>query len=364
MTDTNKLVMRLRDVLTNAYHQNEFAEFMFLHFGDLNTKPYFDYAGLPGATEYQKRVLEVLWWALRWSGNLTFTIKLARLACVDRPERNDLRQLVIDLDLAHAAARALAPVAPANPSNFVPVAAPVPFELTNSLELFRFKPRELTDDLRSKFRSSSHAQYDLPSQFHLSESEARRLAAVLALETYPDAEYLRWLSERITVEQPLIGYVAAQALVLAALRLTPGELTRVRACTKDAIDRLDGLVESNDRVDAGYDIAARKRLLQTAVSLVDMRAKVGKVGLPPAQLDAFLNSLLSVFDLKTFERLFEVHFRSALRFLVNLSDPFELVVVNVAVLAREKGWERDLVKAAYNEHSAEPAFVAANAIVP
>jgi hypothetical protein len=63
-------------------------------------------------------------------------------------------------------------------------------------------------------------EHDLVDRFHLSESDGERLVAVLALVRRPDTRYLRWLAERMAVENRFVGYQAAVALEAAAQTLS------------------------------------------------------------------------------------------------------------------------------------------------
>ena len=88
---------------------------------------------------------------------------------------------------------------------------------------------ELSQDLAEVGRRDAAERGDRPpGDGSTSESDGDRLAAVLVLEARPDAAYLRWLSERVTVEDASIGLLAVKALIIAALRLGLDDLERVR----------------------------------------------------------------------------------------------------------------------------------------
>lgn len=68
----------------------------------------------------------------------------------------------------------------------------------------------------SQLRTMSLSVYPLLPDLMGSSSAGERLAAVSALEELPHPRYLTWLSQRLGVEKPYLGYRAAQALLAAA----------------------------------------------------------------------------------------------------------------------------------------------------
>lgn len=351
------LMERLQGLITAAYSEDEFGALMFPFEAD------FDFAGLSGKLPFGIKVFETVKWAYRF-GEAEHVLWLARVASEKRPKRNDLKELVRDIEAAIRPANGPAPAAAlphglATPATETP--AELPADLVNSLGLLetrQFSLEDLVLDLRPKLRAASYRRHDLPGRFHLSESRGHRLTAVLALETEPDPVYFRWLSERVTVETPFVGFIASQAMTAAALRSPARDLGRAREASIDAADRLDDLVEVDDQLTPRYDVAARKRQLQLALSLIDMRVKKGASVIDLGEIDGFLAALARGFDRDGFERLCRDRLQTALKWLANPNDPIELIIVNVVVTARDKSWERDLIRAAYEERSTDPTFVA------
>jgi hypothetical protein len=332
---SQKFFTRLRDLICVAYTQAEFGDVM-LEEVDQNV---FDYGGLAPNQAYDEKVMEAIRWANRFGGPKR-VLWLATIVSQRRPERHDLAALAADIEAA------------LEPATF-------PLELSAPLGAFdegATTLADLTRDFRPLLRKTSYQKHDLPGRYHLSDSEGRRLAAVLALEANPKPEYLRWLSERITVEPPQVAFVSAQALTAAALRLSRDHLERVRAAAQSAGDRLDGLAELDDQAAVGFDPAARKRQLQSALSLVEIRTRKGKSLLPPAEFDTFVGGLSSAFDVDGFDQLCRDRLQTSLKRLANLMDPLELIIINVVLTAREKGWERDLIVAAYQERPNDAAL--------
>jgi hypothetical protein len=346
------LMIRLRKFISDAYDDNEFGMLLFENLDD----KIFDYASLPSSWGHEVKVLETVKWANRYGGT-TRILWLARIARDGRPERSEFQQLVKDIEqiiqVAEAALPPLASSAGALPPSLPP-------ELAGPLGLFAEQSSTLANlarDLRIILRTTSYQSFDLAGRFHLSESEGERLTAVLALEKAPDPGYLRWLAERVTVEKPLIGLMAAQALVTASLWLNQRDLGRIGNAISDATDLLDGLADADEQPAVG-NVAARKRQLQAALSLVEMRSRNGRSMLPPADLEGFLSALISTFDRDGFDGLFQRRLQSSLKWVANLNDPIELIVVNVVLTARDFGWERELIRAAYEERKDHPTFAA------
>ena len=344
------LMIRLKDLICEAYSDDEFGMLLFGRVDDSG----FDYSGLPSSMAYQSKVLETVRWANRY-GKTQHVLWLAKLASDGRPLRDDFKQLVRDIE------DIIQPTVTAVPSLLASAATPLlplPTELAGPLGLFATQSSTLPNlarDLRTILRTTSYQPFDLPGRFHLSESEGERLTAVLALEKAPDPGYLRWLSERVTVEKPLIGFMAAQALATAGLRLHQIALGRIAKAISDATDLLDGLADADEQPAVG-DVAARKRQLQAALSLVEMRSRNGRSMLPPADLEGFLSALISTFDRNGLDGLFQRQLQTSLKWLANLNDPMELIVVNVVLAARDNGWERELIRAAYEERKDHPIF--------
>ena len=100
--------------------------------------------------------------------------------------------------------------------------------------------------------------------------------------------YLRWLSERVLVESPFVAFAATQSLTAAALRLSAGEMVRVRQVSKAAIERLNWLAEEED-IARELSAEARKHQLETAVSIGELRTtKAGSIIAPMKPTSSWL----------------------------------------------------------------------------
>ncbi len=111
----------------------------------------------------------------------------------------------------------------------------------------------------SKLRAFSLACYDMLPTLAASNSPGERLAAISFLEVKPSTEYLSWLSERLKVEKPFVGYHAAWALRYAAQQLPRENLNTVRAAIDAALAIL-GEDRMSDR--ARTLLAAQRELSQ------------------------------------------------------------------------------------------------------
>jgi hypothetical protein len=81
--------------------------------------------------------------------------------------------------------------------------------------------------IASTMRTMAPSTYSLLAMLAGSDSPGERLAAVVALQVLPHPEYLMWLSERMAIEKPFIGYHAAIALLAAARTLSDSDLDQV-----------------------------------------------------------------------------------------------------------------------------------------
>jgi hypothetical protein len=94
--------------------------------------------------------------------------------------------------------------------------------------------------IASKMRSLALPAHPLFGELVTSESAGQRLAAVSILEAIPNADHLPWLTERIAVEKPFIGYHAAIALLNAARNLRASENhAAVEEAIRQALQNLD-----------------------------------------------------------------------------------------------------------------------------
>jgi hypothetical protein len=212
--------------------------------------------------------------------------------------------------------------------------------------------------LRPKLREVPHQDYGLPARYHLSLGSGQRLVAVLALEAEPDAAYLRWLSERMTVEPPEVGLIAAKALTTAALRADGSATREIRTALREATERLDELAIGDDPKSAGYDIAARKRQINQALSLLDLRSLAKVWELEAGEFHSFITSAAAAFDRAGIEKFCQARLQSDMRRLANPDDPPELIVTTLTLTACEMGWLPELIREAVREKPDLPGFVA------
>lgn len=315
-----------------------------------------DFYEIDGSGAHASTVFKALQKAMQ-VGQLELVVELARRAAQDRPARQDLQTLVGRLQAQLMPAPM--PQAGAGVAGSVAGSAsgpePPPY-LEASIALLGEGPRKMIGSLRPKLREVPHKPYNLPGRYHLSPSEGHRLLAVLALEAEPDSMYLRWLSERVTVEPPNNGLVAAQALTTAALRNSGSALREVRIALRDAVDRLDELTESDDPNSVGFDIGARKRQLTQALTLADLKASNRIWVLEADEFHKYLDGASSAFDRAGVEQFCLQRLQSPLRFLANPDDPPELILVALVLLACDKGWLPDLVRATIAEKPTVPIF--------
>jgi hypothetical protein len=179
------------------------------------------------------------------------------------------------------------------------------------------------------------AKLRLAERLHLSESAGERLAAILALDEAPDPQYLRWLSERVSVESPFAGYAAAVALTNAAHLLDRPHLGRVRAQAQDGLDRLPNTP----------DFARRRMQLQRAVHLTDRRTGY-MTSRPDIPFDECAAALAEAFTPADLQSLLKAQLDVALESLVPIKNRIERVVYYLIVTADQAGWDHDLIKIA------------------
>ena len=115
----------------------------------------------------------------------------------------------------------------------------------------------------TKMRTLAFAGYPLLPELTSSASPGQRLAAIATLQVKPDPTYLRWLAERIGVEQPFIAYHAAIALLYAARALNPSYYPELQHLTSAAKERLIKILGSEKAAEADTFVtleAAEKEL--------------------------------------------------------------------------------------------------------
>jgi hypothetical protein len=116
----------------------------------------------------------------------------------------------------------------------------------------------------------------LPSLI-VSTSPGERLAAVVAMEAWPEAAYVTWLGQRLDTEPPFVGYHATLALRAAASTLAWSALGAV----------LDAIMDAQRRLGTGRDTIDRAQMLQEAEVIVKRRmsgatqmVQIGEVRFP------------------------------------------------------------------------------------
>lgn len=333
------LFERLKKLILKAYPQeNAFGLLIAERFPpkSYQGRPLLDFLALPAKdSSYEIRVHIFLREAVGAFGDEGFSLlKIAQIVQEDKQENVEASTLVKDIEKEIA----------------IYNAKPQPF--TSYLKFFVSSPTRLAPDLRERLRQPAYRGHTIPADMHLEETEGSRLAAVLALEAQPDVKYLRWLSERVTVESAFVAYMAARALAANALNLDAQYLERLRAAVIGAAHRLDTVVEIDS--EARFDASARKQQLQAAEALVDMRSRAAS-GLRGDALDVFLQSILTEFNRETFVLLCRKMVVDLAR-VVNLDEPFDLIVVDVIVLAQANRWLFKLASAIHAERPTVEAF--------
>jgi hypothetical protein len=188
----------------------------------------------------------------------------------------------------------------------------------------------------AKMRALPLQDHPLPAGLHLSESAGARLAAVLTLERCPDPAYLRWLSERVVVENTFTGYRAALALTYAALLFDMGALARLRTQVKDGADRLS----------AARDKARARSQLQEALNVIERR--LGMMGRQSAvAFDEIASAIVESFNLESLRDLVRSHIGLPIEMIVGLDYRIEYIVFHLLEAADRAGWDDRLVQAAY-----------------
>jgi hypothetical protein len=319
----------------------------------------FDYAGLSPTLSYKEKVVETVNWANRF-GEPKLVLWLARILSQGRPMRLDLNQLVGELEAAINPGPAAQPAAPPGGP------APLPAELTATLGLF--KPENATQQqlapLRRKLRDKVYDGLDLPGPCWRSESETERLAAILALEALPEVDYMPWLSDLVALERPLVGLIASQALTSAARCLERAAMARVRSAAQRAMDRLrqlQGIVErlmeyeqdpALHTINQGLDACDEQ--LDKALKVISIRTRAHAARLSPEKFDSFLTALITAFgsDQSRFLEFCTTRLRMDVTWIgVRSDDPLEYGIINLVLAARERGKEKDLIQAAWQEHN-------------
>jgi effector-associated domain 1 (EAD1)-containing protein len=203
------------------------------------------------------------------------------------------------------------------------------------------------EETAAKIGALSLDAYRLPARFHLSDSAGERLVAVLALEKSPDPVYLRWLCERVFVEDPFAGYRAALALTHAALLLDHPALPRVKAQVQIGSQRLEQHSDQN----------RRRTQLQEALNVIERRS--GSMGRQPlVSFDEFSSALIESFSLQQLKDLLQSSIGLPLEIIVRLDNRIEYVVFYLLETADRAGWDDRLIQTAHAARPESPKLAA------
>jgi hypothetical protein len=330
------LLGRLRELLLDIYMDRE-ADFQEL----VETKFEYEYGVVVKGGTFKERVQHTII-AFKGDGGIEHVVALAKAVSADKPKRKDLQNWITSIRKQ---------LDPPSGGNDLPAAAPggevpLPTELAVSLQLL--EQRTLTmgqfiRDVRQALRLRDYTPFGLFDRFHLDDPIGHRAVAIMQLEVRPDVKTARWLAERVTVEPPPIAFMAAKSLTMAAFRCPACDLAAVSRCIDGATGRLD-LTSDAPEDPAEFDVAARKRELIVAKTLIEMRTRRRPGLMSPPEVDDFLR-ILEGLDRTGLEALC-VRAHTTLRIVARPTDPLEHIVLNIAVQAREKNWEADLIHAA------------------
>lgn len=101
--------------------------------------------------------------------------------------------------------------------------------------------------IATKMRTLALASAPFLPELGNSGSPGERLAAVMILPVSPRADYLKWLAERLAVEQPFIGYHAAVALLVAVRILDQSHRQALQEAIRAAKNSLGDELRGTDR---------------------------------------------------------------------------------------------------------------------
>ncbi len=340
------LLGQLRELLLDIYRDRE-ADFQDL----LEAKFEYEYAVVVKGDTFKDRVQHTII-AFKGDGGLEHVVALAKTVSDAKPKRKDLQNWITSIRKQ---------LDPPSGENGLPAAAPagevpLPTELAVSLQLLEQRTLMIDQfirEVRQALRLRDHAPFGLFDRFHLGDPVGHRAVAIMQLEVRPDVKTVRWLAERVTVEPPPVAFLAAKSLTMAVFRCPAGDLSSVSRSIDGAANRLDLTVNAPEDP-AEFDIAARKRELIVAKTLIEMRTRTRPRLMSPIEVDDFLR-ILEGLDRTALEALC-VRAQTSLRILARPTDPLEHIVLNIVVKARENNWEADLIHAA-------AAGVAGNALL-
>ena len=344
MPDIADIMLRLRDAIQAAFDtdENEFGMMLF------KIKEEFDYANEAEGKTFPDRI----WYTVKWhyrSAELVGLLELAQMVATKWPRRNARRIIVDELKVL-----AVPPPVPAAAAAAGTAAAnPIPLAVVHVLELAdknSFDLHQVANDLRPKVREDGVDTLKVANELHLSESQVRRMAAVLALEHRPDSSYLQWLAERTIVEEPIPAYYATQALTISALRIGKEKQGMVRSSLRRAAKQLDNLVEDEDSMQlkmskVPVDLTARKRQLLAADRLLDLRSRKNPPSsvLTPAEFDEFSAAVIVHLTKQELETILKNDIGLPLHRLANPADPMDILFCQVMVSASDSNWETDFI---------------------
>lgn len=353
MPDIADIMIRLRDAIQAAFDTDE-TEFGIMLF---KIKDEFDYANEAEGKTFNDRI----WYTVKWhfrSEEAPGVLKLAHMVAVKWPKRNDLKVLITELQLL------VAP--PVNPPPHGPAPKqPVPQAMLDILDLAGNSTdlHQVAKDLRPKVRENGVDTLGVATELHLSDSQVRRMAAVLALEHCPDPSYLQWLAERIIVEEPIPAYYATQALTTYALKSGKNDHELVRRSLRRAAKQLDNLVEDEESAQlkmskVPVDLTARKRQLLAASRLLDLRSRKNPPSsvLAPAEFDQFSTAVITHLTQPKLEELLKNDIQMPLHRLANPADPMDILFCQIMVSASDSNWETDFISSVAKATKDRPDF--------
>jgi hypothetical protein len=335
-----ELIVRLKTLICDCFEDREedFAELMLV-------SAEFDYSGKAKGKIFPERALSTVRW-FKGEYGIAGVLRLAKLVAEKKPGRPDAQVLIAEI-------KAVVEL-PAEPNRLSPMLAAALGMAEEDLS----STADFIEDLRAALRDEA-PDLDVPGRFHLDGSEAKRLAAILALEAAPDLGYLRWLAERVTVEPPEAGFMATQALLTTAVKVALADLPKVQAAVKRAKGLLDLATDDPD-VPTTFGVAVRKRELEVVDQLIASRLRRPGPGLNRQAYDGFLAALLDAYTADGLRALCE-RLKCP---LARPNDPSEHIVISLVVTARSANWERDLVAAVAADHPTIEAFAKAGALFP
>ncbi len=226
----SEILDEAQGLLVKTFNRNELKQLLFSKM-EVNLDEI-----APNATGTKDMVFEVLTWMDRHG----YVADLIGAAAADRPKIEEWQALLTKISARTeqpASTRPLPQVVPTNQDSIPPIAIVALIRGYGRLRRVLPDGNAKTVQLQAlvnQLLALPLEKYDLAERFHLNDSEGERLAAVLNLVRSPDTRYLRWLSERVAVEGPFVGYQAAVALEAAAEKLPQIDLDALTATVECA----------------------------------------------------------------------------------------------------------------------------------